>query len=496
MSVFQKGITTNFIQSANLLMNVSKSFGLYINDSNVLRLDTSGNTTIGSTYQTTNMNASRLSMISNRISASVNGHNALDADSTHTTLGHMNGSTLIDGVNFRVSDTGVITGKSLLCTNVSSQLVNTQTVNTQTVNTQTVNTQTITSLTGLISLGPTTTVTPSSEENTSRIATCQWVRDRDNVLRASVNTSFDTLTSSINTSFSTLANSVNVSFHTLTSSINTSLSTVTNSANISFDTLTDSINTSFDTLTDSINTSFDTLTDSINTSFDTLTDSINVSLTGYMLTTGSTSDNAITFGTTSAIVLTCCGPLNALTFNATSDERVKTNMVDLDRDHSLEALRQLKPKIYDFKKGFKDSPLDQLGFIAQEIKEIKLLAPAVNSSKGFIPNLGCTVTCQEGRFTTHVPLKVSDRIKYRQDDQVHIATVLSVENGVYQMDTPVTGEVYLYGTEIDDLHSIQKDMIYTLAVSALQRLDEIVSQQQKTIDQQQEMIDLLLKRIS
>ena len=469
MSVFQKGITTNFIQSANLLMNVSKSFGLYINDSNVLRLDTSGNTTIGSTYQTTNMNASRLSMISNRISASVNGHNALDADSTHTTLGHMNGSTLIDGVNFRVSDTGVITGKSLLCTNVSSQLVNTQTVNTQTVNTQT-----ITSLTGLISLGPTTTVTPSSEENTSRIATCQWVRDRDNVLRASVNTSFDTLTSSINTSFSTLANSVNVSFHTLTSSINTSLSTVTNSANISFD----------------------TLTDSINTSFDTLTDSINVSLTGYMLTTGSTSDNAITFGTTSAIVLTCCGPLNALTFNATSDERVKTNMVDLDRDHSLEALRQLKPKIYDFKKGFKDSPLDQLGFIAQEIKEIKLLAPAVNSSKGFIPNLGCTVTCQEGRFTTHVPLKVSDRIKYRQDDQVHIATVLSVENGVYQMDTPVTGEVYLYGTEIDDLHSIQKDMIYTLAVSALQRLDEIVSQQQKTIDQQQEMIDLLLKRIS
>jgi hypothetical protein len=59
----------------------------------------------------------------------------------------------------------------------------------------------------------------------------------------------------------------------------------------------------------------------------------------------------------------------------------------------------------------------------------------------------------------------------------------------YQVHEQLTGEFFMYGTEVNDVHSIQKDMVFTLAVSAIQRLDEIVTQQQKTIDE-------LLKKIN
>jgi hypothetical protein len=174
----------------------------------------------------------------------------------------------------------------------------------------------------------------------------------------------------------------------------------------------------------------------------------------------------------------CSSTVEAQTFNAISDRRLKSNIVDLDRDTSLKTLRELKPKVYDFK----DSYPNQLGFIAQEIKGLDILSPAVNTGRGFIPNIARTVSCDCGVFTVEVPLKVSDRIQYKEGERMNVTTIIQSDNGVYQMETPITGDIYLYGTEIEDLHSIQKDMIYTLAVSALQRLDEIVTNQQKTID--------------
>jgi uncharacterized coiled-coil protein SlyX len=81
-----------------------------------------------------------------------------------------------------------------------------------------------------------------------------------------------------------------------------------------------------------------------------------------------------------------------------------------------------------------------------------------------------------------------DRIQYRQDEQINTATIVYLEDRHIQLSHLLNGEVYLLGIEIQDLHSIQKDMIYTLAVSALQRLDEIVTNQQETIDRQQETI--------
>jgi hypothetical protein len=181
---------------------------------------------------------------------------------------------------------------------------------------------------------------------------------------------------------------------------------------------------------------------------------------------------------------TCNSTLNAVTFNATSDKRLKQKYTELDRESSLCSLRQLKPMRYDFIDA-QQSHLDQLGFLAQDIRSIDILSSSVNvSGIGFLPNLGKTVHCNCGFFYLDLDLnlKVSDRVQYKTDETYEFATVVESKNGYIQLDTPITGDIFLYGKEVQDIHSIQKDMIYTLAVSAIQRLDEIVVQQQKTID--------------
>jgi len=179
---------------------------------------------------------------------------------------------------------------------------------------------------------------------------------------------------------------------------------------------------------------------------------------------------------------TCNSTLNAVTFNATSDKRLKQNYTELDRESSLCTLRELKPMRYDFIDA-QQSHLDQLGFLAQDIRSIDILSSSVNvSGIGFLPNLGKTVHCNCGFFYADLSLKVTDRVQYKKEDTYEVATVVSSKDGYIQLDTPITGDIFLYGKEVRDIHSIQKDMIYTLAVSAIQRLDEIVVQQQKTID--------------
>lgn len=192
------------------------------------------------------------------------------------------------------------------------------------------------------------------------------------------------------------------------------------------------------------------------------------------------------------------GNVKANAFQATSDQRVKMNIEDLNRVTSLETLRQLKPKMYDFV----DSPRNQLGFIAQEIKNIDLLKSSIHEGPGFIPNIYRTVLCEQGWFTVETPLKKGDAIRYKRNGKINTTHILNASSPNYQLVEPFTEELFLYGTEVPDFHSIEKDMIFTLAVSAIQQLDTVVTEQQATIqklihksEEQQKTLDFLLQKI-
>jgi hypothetical protein len=190
--------------------------------------------------------------------------------------------------------------------------------------------------------------------------------------------------------------------------------------------------------------------------------------------------------------VTATGTITGGSFNATSDKRVKTNMERLNSQVSLEIVRELKPTKFDFIGACPN----QIGFIAQDIKQIPFLRSSVqDEGTGFIPNIYRIVTCENGWFASDVLLTVNDKIRYKKEGTYRVTTIVSSKDSIYQLSDSITGDFFIYGTEVHDFHSIQKDMVFTLAVSAIQRLDEIVNQQQITIEQQQKTIELLLKKI-
>ena len=659
MSEFIKGIKIPSIRSDDLLLDIAKTFGLIVNSSNVLLLDTSGNTTHGNTYHDTYMNSSNMHIVTKKINATINGYNALYADETQTTVGHTNQNTYLNSSNMYISGNTInatVNGSNVLYANATgTTLGNTDqttrvnassmyitsnhlnvTVNgsnalyvnatrttlgnsdgTTVIDGSEINIGSDTSTTrvkGVLEVGvdnytnqngqkggeirlagvegddgtslcriytqiydssnecselvlfkgndkgnvdgpdrirfcasafvfdvadynrnPDTlsdndvkmmmdnngnigigTTIPSylldvsgnirstgflyggglldPNENSSMLATTTWIRQKTDGMTQMFNGQLDNLSTEQNRRLDNASSYHNGrinSANTIIDQHDTRLD--------QHDTRLDQHDTRLvghDTRHDQHDTRLvghDTRLDGHTTAISALSGRV-FAIEGNYAKRQDSAD--IIFGTNATHKVTCTGTLEAQSFNALSDERLKTNIVDLDRKDSLHTLRQLKPKKYDFK----ESVADQLGFIAQEIKEIDVLSPAVNNhSKGMIP-IRHTVHCHEGMFSLDLflidlSLNVMDRIQYRQEEQLNTATIVYLEEGHIQLSHLLNGDVYLVGIEIQNLHSIQKDMIYTLAVSALQRLDEIVTSQQQTIDRQQQTIDRQQKQL-
>jgi len=68
-----------------------------------------------------------------------------------------------------------------------------------------------------------------------------------------------------------------------------------------------------------------------------------------------------------------------------SDQRIKSNIVDINDTYALDQLRGLKPKYYNYKDVKERGDESVIGFIAQEVKEV--VPRAVSITDGEIPNI-------------------------------------------------------------------------------------------------------------
>ena len=72
-----------------------------------------------------------------------------------------------------------------------------------------------------------------------------------------------------------------------------------------------------------------------------------------------------------------------------------------------------------------------------------------------------------------------------------------VENNVCKFTShcPLSN-VFVYGSETNDFHTIEYDYLYSLNIGATQHLSKLVREQQSTIESLQSTINYLLTRIS
>ena len=175
-----------------------------------------------------------------------------------------------------------------------------------------------------------------------------------------------------------------------------------------------------------------------------------------------------------------------------SDRRIKENIHEINDNSALKKLRSIECYYYNYKDKSERGYDSTVGFIAQEVKEH--LPMAVNIVKDIIPNemrliqnpQWTEISSDSYKLTIPDLEDVSANTKYkfiiRQDSTSPIKEVQSStmegDPKSFLFDRKYN-EVFLYGKEVNDFHTLAKDKLFALNFSASQELDRI-QQEHKT----------------
>jgi hypothetical protein len=185
--------------------------------------------------------------------------------------------------------------------------------------------------------------------------------------------------------------------------------------------------------------------------------------------------------------------------NITSDERVKHKKTVLDANDSLAQIKQLNPTQFEFKSG--GPPV--YGFIAQEVQQV--VPTSVTSQKSYIANIHdlATLTGNQLTFkqfdTKDLEYKDSElypNLKLKRDGQErHVSITRIVDEHTVQVkdltEGMKDGEYLVYGQEVDDFLTIDKNQLFALTTSGLQALDahqQALANEQQSISKHQQAL--------
>ena len=209
----------------------------------------------------------------------------------------------------------------------------------------------------------------------------------------------------------------------------------------------------------------------------------NVSFTGYYV--GLISEGAVWFKTWTLI---------------SSDERIKTNIEDIDDDGALQKILAIKPKTYNYIDTIDKGTNKVYGFIAQQVQEV--IPEAVKLQEEFIPNIYKIASLNSNQiimdYDISNTLNIGDEISLITDkDGKRNYNIIDINSNQFKIDKDIEGSNCLvYGTKVNDFHTLDKSYIYTLNVCATQDLYKLIQQQQEMINQLKRDLEELKTKIN
>ena len=177
--------------------------------------------------------------------------------------------------------------------------------------------------------------------------------------------------------------------------------------------------------------------------------------------------------------------LVANAFYAVSDRRIKNNIVDVPDNLALQQVRDIPCRYYEYIDKISKRSEKVIGFIAQEVNEV--LPMAVNTGTDYIPNEYCVlegVSWEEiantnGNVTYKMSSDLTDvsGVNYKfyvsndlSDNEIE-KQIIGNSDDTFTFDVSYQN-VFCFGKEVDDFHSIDKDKIFALHHSAIQEIDK------------------------
>jgi len=186
---------------------------------------------------------------------------------------------------------------------------------------------------------------------------------------------------------------------------------------------------------------------------------------------------------------------------SSSDIRIKEDIQDINDDSALQSILSIEPKTYKYIDKLERGDKKVFGFIAQQIKDV--IPEAITIDKSYIPNIYLVADYIDYVITlpsqpTKVIIKVNDKIKcYDKDNKEILIEVIEVIDTltfrIKDIDYSDT-KIFVYGTFVEDFHTLNKDYIFTLNVCATQELHRRMEAQGVVIKSQDDRIkDLEMK---
>ncbi|MDX9906832.1 MAG: hypothetical protein RBS55_09625 [Bacteroidales bacterium] len=174
-----------------------------------------------------------------------------------------------------------------------------------------------------------------------------------------------------------------------------------------------------------------------------------------------------------------------------SDQRLKDILGISNSLHDLDILKKIQITDYLMKDKVSWGWASHKMAIAQQVEEV--YPQAVTKTKGFIPDIyefASVVEKTDGGFLVtmgkSVNCKAGDKIRMELENkgtvEGDVVKVLNDRQFEVTSDTDIsTGELFVYGKQVDDLRSIDYDAISMLNVSATQELAKQLLEAQKRI---------------
>jgi hypothetical protein len=194
------------------------------------------------------------------------------------------------------------------------------------------------------------------------------------------------------------------------------------------------------------------------------------------------------------------GVLTATGFFAESDTRIKTNLRDISDGDSLQQLRLIEPTSYQYINHIEKGNQRVYGFIAQQIKEV--LPYAVSLQSHPIPDIydladvsGTTVTLRTKTFS-YSDVSATVNMILQETGKQDVSANFLPPNTI-QLHQPFQQDVsqaFVYGRKVDDFHTLDKDVIFTINVAATQELDRQLQTAKDKIQSLENRLSMLENR--
>ena len=177
------------------------------------------------------------------------------------------------------------------------------------------------------------------------------------------------------------------------------------------------------------------------------------------------------------------GIWSGTSFFASSDMRIKQNIVDLIPDDCMELVKQLRPKRYGFVDHIKHGGREVYGFIAQEVQQI--CPDVVTKQTEFVPDIfkatehiSWSKVNKKWKLTIHdanITFKENTTVRFYVSDRKNSEIMKDVSNCKNDSKSFVFNKIYedifVYGHKVDNFLALDKEQLFTLHHGAILTLD-------------------------